>query len=80
VTMWLEIKAESSFDVCVLIYLNYIYIYICFILLAHPIFLCLAMIMYCVTREQMMLQVDLVRHRARAGPDWENFFSIFTMF
>jgi len=34
-------------------------------MLAHHIYLCLAMIVYCGTREQMMLQ-DLVRHRAEA--------------
>jgi len=27
------------------------------------------------TREQMMLQVDLVRHRAEAGLDWDKEFS-----
>jgi len=51
-----------------------LYVYICFILLAHPIYLCLAMIVYCVTCEKMMLQVDLVRHRAAAGLDWEKSF------
>jgi len=40
------------------------------LLLANPICLCLAMIVYCVTNVQMMLQVILVKHRARAGLDW----------
>jgi len=61
--MWYGFKGYSSFDMSVLIYLNYIYV---FILLAHPICLCLAMIVYCVTCEQMMLQVDLVRQRVGA--------------
>jgi len=54
---------------------------ICFILLAHPICLCLAMIVYCVTREQMMLQVDLVRLRDGAGINREKrIIRVFTIF
>jgi len=52
----------------VLIYLNYICV---FYIVAYPICLCLAMIVYCVTREQMMLQVDMVRHRVGAELVWE---------
>jgi len=58
--------------------MNYMYKY--FILLAHPICLCLAMIMYCFTREQMMLQVDLVRPRVETRLDWENRFIRVFMF
>jgi len=29
----------------------------------------------CGTREQRILQVDLVRRRARAGIDWDSFFN-----
>jgi len=52
----------------VLIYLNYISV---FYIVAYPIYLCLAMMVYCVTCEKMMLQVNLVRHRAGAGLVWE---------
>ena len=44
---------------------------ICFILLAHHVCLCLTMIVYCVTRERMMLQVDLVRPKGRVRIDRE---------
>jgi len=52
----------------VLIYLNYIS---AFYIVAHLICLCLAMMVYCVTCEKMMLQVDLVRHRVGTGLVWE---------
>jgi len=40
VAMWYGIKGYSSFDGFICIYLNYLYVY----LLAHPICLCLEMI------------------------------------
>ena len=34
----------------------------------------------CGTREQMMLQVDLVRHRVGTGLAWEILFRVFIVF
>jgi len=50
-------------------------------LTVYPICLCLAMIVYCVTQEQMMLQVVLVKHRVRAGLDWgKSFIKVFIIY
>ena len=44
----------------------YIYIYTCCFILSSPYLLVFGDDHVCSTQEQMMLQVDLVRHRAEA--------------
>jgi len=53
----------------------YIYIYIYVYFVNSPYLLVFGDDRVRGTREQMMLQVDLVRHRAGAGLDWDKEFS-----
>jgi len=67
-TMWYGIKGWISFGVFV------IYVYTCiytYFIVSSPYLLVFGDDRVRGTREQMMLQVDLVRHRARVGLVWE---------
>jgi len=72
--MWLEIKGGNSFGIFVLTYKCFVYMIDVFII-SSPYLLVFGDDRVPGTREQMMLQVDLVRHRAGAGLDWDKEFS-----
>jgi len=54
----------------------YIYIYVYCLTVSSPYLLVFDDDRVCGTREQMMLQVDLVRHRAEAWLAWGNFYIV----
>ena len=76
-TMWYGIKGWNSFGVFVSIYM--LCIYVCLIV-SSPYLFVFGDDRVRGTREQMMLQVDLVRPRARAGLVWEKVLSEFLCF
>ena len=58
---------------CMIVYLCHRYIYVYFV--SSPYLLLFGNDRIRGTREQIMLQVDLVRHRTGAGLDWDKEFS-----
>jgi len=70
VAMWFGIKGWSSFDVCVFIYIWIVYVYYT---VSSPYLLAFGDDRIRGTREQMMLQVDLVRYKAGAWASLGNF-------
>jgi len=71
---WLEIKGGNSFGIFVLTYKCFIYMIDVFII-SLPYLSMFGDDRVRGTREKMMLQVDLVRHRAKARLDWDKEFS-----
>jgi len=74
VAMWHEIKGGNSFGICVLTYKCLVYMIDVFII-SSPDLLVFGDDHVRGTHEQMMLQADLVRHRAGAGLGWDKEFS-----
>jgi len=72
--MWHEIKGGNCFGIFVLTYKCLIYMIDVFII-SSPYLLVFGDDRVCGTREHMMLQVDLVRQRARARLGWDKEFS-----
>jgi len=72
--MWLEIKGGNSFGIFVLTYKYFIYMIDVFII-SLPYLLVFGDDRAHGTCEQMMLQVDLVRHRTGVVLDWDKEFS-----
>jgi len=71
-------ESKEGFPLVCLWYI-YIYIYDYFIV-SSPYLLVFGDDRVCGTREQMMLQVDLVRHRVGTGLAWEILFRVFIVF
>jgi len=74
--MWHEIKGCNSFGVSVMIYVVYMFT----LSVSSPYLFVFGDDRVRGTREQMMLQMDLMRHKAGAGARLEKFYQILLCF
>ena len=69
--------------ICVCVCVVYICVCVCFVYMFYFVSLSYLLVFgddrVCGTREQRMLQVDLVRHRDGAGASWEIFIALFLL-